>query len=193
MYIPPHFKASEVDTLRKLLPMASFATLVSTDDDGLPYATHLPVSFDAAAGGECGVIYGHVSRANSHHHFFHKPALIIFSGPHAYVSPRDYASDINVPTWNYIAVHAYGSLTPIDDADRVKEVLATLTRENEGDNPWTMAEVDEKRIQGLLKGIVAFEMKIERLEAKAKLGQNKSAEDRRALHNALKETDIGSW
>lgn len=193
MYIPTHFKSPEIETLKKLLPFASFAVLVSTDDDGLPFATHLPVSFDEEGGNGNGLIYGHVSRANTHHGLFSKPALLIFSGPHAYVSPRMYASDINVPTWNYVAVHAYGTPTPISDPVRVKGILARLTRENEGENPWNMDELDEKRIQGLMKGIVAFEMPIDRLEAKAKLGQNKSAEDRQALYDALQDSEISSW
>ena len=193
MFVPPHFKSPEIETLKKLLPLASFATLISTDETGVPFATHLPVSFSETSGEAHDVIYGHVSKANAHHGLFSKPALMIFSGPHAYVSPRMYASDINVPTWNYVAVHAYGTPKPVEDTDKVTEILQTLTRENEGENPWSMDELDDRRIQGLMKGIVAFEMPIDRLEAKAKLGQNKSAEDRQALYEALKGTDIAAW
>ncbi|MBE7636323.1 FMN-binding negative transcriptional regulator [Sneathiella sp. P13V-1] len=195
MYIPPHFKVPEKETLKSLLPEASFAIMASTGEDGLPFITHLPVSYDPDGGYGNGCIYGHVSKANGHHLLFGKPARMIFSGPHAYVSPRFYASDVNVPTWNYVAVHATGTPVALQDPDKVIKVLEKLTKENEEgrEQPWTMGELDEKRIQGLLKGIVAFEMPVGRLEAKAKLGQNKSAEDRQALFEALEGSEIGGW
>ncbi len=195
MYIPPHFKVPESETLKSILPEASFAVMVSTGEDGLPFITHLPVSYDPNGGYGNGCIYGHVSKANDHHKLFGKPARMVFSGPHAYVSPRFYATDLNVPTWNYVTVHATGTPVPLQDPDRVLKVLQDLTTENEApqDNPWSIDQLDEKRVQGLLKGIVAFEMPVGRLEAKAKLGQNKSAEDRQALFDALEGSEIGGW
>lgn len=187
MYVPKHFSVPAKETLQSLLPASSFATLITTDSDSVPYATHLPFSYDPDKG-ENGTLIAHMARSNSHWHFFDvAESLVIFSGPHAYISPRYYASDINVPTWNYVAVHAYGKPQIIEDTDQVKALLDRLTLENEagGENPWSTGELDEKRLGAMMKAIVAFEIPLTRLEAKAKLGQNKSAEDQAAVKDAI--------
>ncbi|MEH6403268.1 MAG: FMN-binding negative transcriptional regulator [Sneathiella sp.] len=195
MYTPRHFVSPAKETLLKILPEASFATLVTSDEAGLPLASHLPLSYDPDAG-EFGTVRGHMARANPHWKLLTgRPSLIIFSGPHTYVSPRDYASNVNVPTWNYVAVHAYGEMNLLEDVASVRAVLDGLTAENEQGrpSPWDLSEIEEKRSSAMMKAIVAFEMPISRLEGKAKLGQNKSVEDRAALKEAAKGMEIEEW
>jgi len=183
------------ETLLEILPDASFAQIITADSDGVPMATHLPIAYDPDKG-EFGTIYAHVARANPHWKLFEgRQSLVIFSGPHDYVSPRFYATTINVPTWNYVAVHAYGEPKLIEDPMETRNVLKMLTRDNEKDrlNPWDVSEVEEKRLLAMLKAIVAFEIPVSRMEAKAKLGQNKKAEDKEALSAALQKTDLADW
>lgn len=195
MYIPNHFEVPAKETLLKLLPGASFAQLVTSDAAGRPMASHLPLSYDPARG-EFGTIYGHVARANPHWELFEtQSSLIIFNGPHDYVSPRYYASTINVPTWNYVAVHAYGPLNIIHEPEEVLAVLKRLTDENEAgaEAPWRTENFDQQRLQAMMKAIVAFEMPVTELQAKAKLGQNKKDEDRTAVADALAGGELGRW
>lgn len=195
MYTPKHFSAPAQETLKGILPGASFAALVTVDDRGEPMISHLPLSYDRAAG-EFGMLRGHLARANPHCALLEtRASVVIFSGPHTYISPRDYASDVNVPTWNYLAVHARGQARVLDDPTDVRAVLDTLTEENEKfrDNPWSLNELDARRAAAMMQAIVAFEIPIEHLEAKAKLGQNKSQADRAALKDATKGFDIEPW
>jgi transcriptional regulator len=106
--------------------------------------------------------------------------LAVFSGPHAYVSPRWYESDQAVPTWNYAAVHVYGAPRVIEDAGRVRELLDRLVVEYEGD-AWSLDGQDVDFTDRMSRGIVAFEMPIERIEGKFKLSQNRPDEDRRRV------------
>ncbi|MEH6524673.1 MAG: FMN-binding negative transcriptional regulator [Sneathiella sp.] len=187
MYIPPHFAVPGKETLQKILPEASFATLITTIENSAPIASHLPVSYEPD-GGEFGKIYAHMARANSHWQGFDgTEALVIFQGAHAYISPSYYATDINVPTWNYVAVHAYGVPKILLDPDEVLTILERLTSENERDkpDPWTTDNLTEKRLQGLMRAIVAFEIPITRLDGKAKLGQNKLPEDQASVKSAI--------
>jgi transcriptional regulator len=187
MYVPPHFDVPGKDILEKIMPAASFATLISTGGEGIPYATHLPVSYDPDYG-DLGLIYAHVARANPHWKYFgEKDSLVIFQGPHAYISPSYYATKINVPTWNYVAVHAYGRPRILDDPSESLRVVQRLTSDNEDSMgaPWTTDHLDEKRLNSLIKAIVAFEIPVTRLEGKAKLGQNKALEDQTAVHAAI--------
>lgn len=175
MYIPPHFRVDDRDALFDFIEGHGFATLVSTDATGVPFATHLPLLLDRAA----GVLLGHVAKGNPHWELFAgRESLAIFHGPHAYVSPTWYATHPSVPTWNYAVVHVYGTprlLTP----ERTGEVVDRLTRKYEGSrpNPWT-GELPADYRRGMLAGIVGFEMPVSRIEGKFKLGQNRSAADR---------------
>ncbi|WP_340148891.1 FMN-binding negative transcriptional regulator [uncultured Sneathiella sp.] len=183
MYVPPHFSVPGKETLIRLLPEASFALLISCGEGGVPIATHLPFSYDESRG-EYGTLTAHMARANPHGKILEQSeALIIFQGPHAYISPRYYSTDTNVPTWNYVAVHAYGTPSIIEDSDKVRALLDQLTEDNEKDRaePWRTDMLDQKRLEGLMRGIIAFEIRIDRIEGKAKLGQNKSAEDQAAV------------
>lgn len=187
MYVPPHFNAPGKETLLRLLPEASFGLLVSIGEDGVPIATHLPFSYDPDHG-EHGTLSAHMARANPHGQLLGKgEALAIFQGPHDYISPNYYATDVNVPTWNYVAVHAYGTPEIIEDTTRVRKLLDQLTEDNEKGRtePWRADMLDQKRLNGLMRGIIAFEIPIDRIEGKAKLGQNKSPEDQAAVEAAI--------
>lgn len=187
MYIPPHFAVPGKETLQKILPEASFTTLITTGEGGIPLASHLPVSYDPDCG-EFGTIYAHMARANTHwQEFEDTEVLVIFQGAHAYISPSYYVTDINVPTWNYVAVHAYGVPKILLNPDETLSVLQRLTAENElsMSTPWTTDNLTDKRLQGLMRAIVAFEIPITRLEGKAKLGQNKLPEDQASVKSAI--------
>ncbi len=188
MYVPKSFAEEDRQTLHGLIRQASFAALV-TAAGGAPEATHLPLVLDTEAG-EHGRLLGHVARANGHWRTFDgdTEALCIFSGPHAYISPNWYASDNMVPTWNYAAVHAYGRPRVIDEPQKVIAVLERLAADNESaaTGNWTLDRMDERIMRGMLKGIVAFEMPIERMQGKFKMSQNRKPEDVRGAIDGLR-------
>jgi transcriptional regulator len=161
----------------------AFALLV-TAREGACEATHLPLWLERERG-PLGTLFGHVARANPHWRSFdgRTPALAVFSGPHAYVSPRWYAEP-GVPTWDYVAVHAEGVPRVVDDPEAVRALLVRLTDAYEG--PGGHAALPEALVARLVKGIVAFELPIERLVGKRKLSQNKSAADRAGVVAGLR-------
>jgi transcriptional regulator len=197
MYVPDHFAEGDVGTLHALMRAHSFAQLVTARAGEAPFATHLPLVLDAERG-ELGTLIGHVARANAHWRAFDgkTPALALFSGPHAYVSARWYPSARQVPTWNYVAVHATGAPHLVDDPARAFELLRTLMAEHEGTlpeaaralgkGPRELADIPFAHLDKLLRGIVAFELPIERIEGKRKLSQNKKPAERRALIAGLR-------
>jgi transcriptional regulator len=185
MYIPATFRETRPEVLHALMREHSFATLISVLDGAL-FATHIPVLLDPDRG-EYGTLRAHMARANPHWHAFTSTpegteSLVIFQGPHAYISPSWYVSQQAVPTWNYAAVHAYGRPTVTSHPERVRVLLEETvhTFEDGLPEPWTTASVTEEYIASMAKGIVAFEMPISRLEGKRKLGQNRPSEDARS-------------
>lgn len=188
MYVPTVFAEDDPATLVGLMRGASFATLI-TSSGGAPTATHLPLLLDEAEA-SAGRLLGHVARANDHWRDFDgaTEALAIFQGPHAYISPSWYESENMVPTWNYAAVHAYGRPRVIEDPDAVLAVLARLvaTYESDATGNWSMAKGDAEIMRGMTKGIVAFEMPIERVEGKWKMSQNRKPEDARGAIAGLR-------
>lgn len=188
MYIPAHFKETDLEALHTVIRDYSFATLISVLDGEL-FATHLPVLLEADRG-EYGTLVAHMARANPHWHAFTADAaesLVIFQGPHAYISPSWYVAEQAVPTWNYTVVHAYGRPLVMDDPARVRALLddTVATFEAGQARPWSTAQPGEAYIANMARGIVAFEMPIGRLEGKRKLGQNRSVEDARGAAGAL--------
>ncbi len=188
MYVPQHFAETDVARLHALIHAHAFATLVSVIDYA-PFATHVPLLLDAERG-PLGTLVGHVARANPHWQSFdgRSPALAIFHGPHAYVSPRWFASAPNVPTWNYEVVHASGAPRVQDDPAVVRALLerSAAVFEAGAKDPWTLASVTENYVAGAQRGIVAFEIPIERLEGKWKLSQNKPEADRAGVAAGLR-------
>jgi transcriptional regulator len=182
MYIPTAFRADDRTALYDLIERHGFGTLV-TVLDGAPFATHLPFLIDR----DRGVLLGHVARVNPHARALDggAEALIIFQGPHAYVSPSWYATAPAVPTWNYAAVHVYG-VPGLLDEPRLLDLLDRLVSKYESwrERPWTM-DLPADYQQKMLRGIVGFEVPIGRIEGKFKLSQNRSTEDRAGVIRAL--------
>jgi transcriptional regulator len=188
VYVPGHFDASDPAWCHRLIEAESFGTLVGIDASGAPFATHLPFLLDADRG-PLGTLLGHVARANPQWRHFAagRPVLAIFTGPHAYVSPAWYEVHPSVPTWNYVAVHAYGVPALIEDPGRVTAFLGRLVQTHEAgrSEPWTMDALPADYLAGMLRGIVAFEIPLDRLEGKAKLSQNRGAADQAHVRDAL--------
>jgi transcriptional regulator len=186
MYTPSHFRIDDPDTLQAFIENYSFATLVSTIE-GSPFTTHLPLLLHR----ERGVLLGHVARANPQWRTFDgkSECLAIFSGPHAYISPTWYAASPAVPTWNYAAVHVYGRPTLVDAAATSDIIDALVAKyESPQTEPWPNELLSDFR-ERLLAGIVGFEVPIERIEGKFKLGQNRSEADQLGT---LARLDVGS-
>ena len=179
-YIPPHFRTADERTLREFMETYDFVTVVSGSADGL-IASHVPVVVRSS--GVTVVIAGHMARANPHWRSMDgvTPALVIFQGPHGYVSPTWYESGPAVPTWNYGVVHAHGLPRVNEDETFVRGVLEDLVGRYEGHRAdgWRTSGVPADFYDRMLRAIVGFEMPVTRLDGKFKLGQNRSVEDRR--------------
>jgi transcriptional regulator len=187
LYVPPVFKLEDPVAIAELMRRNPFATMVSTID-GEPFATHLPILVED--GGRR--LAGHVSRGNRHWNSFdgETTALMIFHGAHAYVSPRLYESSPNVPTWNYASVHAYGRPVKVADPEEVlKHVLEVVHTFDSRLHETTPSSFDDVYLRKTLPGLVAFRMEVERVEAKVKLNQNKSAVDREAVTRAFLDSE----
>jgi transcriptional regulator len=191
MYIPKPFEASEA-VGREIMLAHSWALLVTTGTDGAPFASHLALLWQED-GSAHGRLIGHMARANAHWKLFERAAdsMAMFWGPHAYVSPTWYTPGAKVPTWNYLTVHAYGRPEIIDDTAATLDVLARLaaTYEGRGPDAWTLDRLPPGNAEAQSKGIVAFRMPISRLEAKAKLSQNRDLEDRHRVIARLEASD----
>lgn len=180
MYVPAHFSTGDEALVEQLIDTYSFATLVS-QHGGEPFATHLPLLRERR--GARTVLTGHVARANPHwRSLAGATAMAIFHGPHGYVSPSVYVSPNLVPTWNYAAIHCYGRVRLVDDAAQARAILARLVERYEGGRAerWTMA-LDPEFEAKLVAAVVAFEIDVERTEAKLKLSQNRGPADRESM------------
>src|SRR3974390_2586454 len=181
MYIPAHFSVHDAE-VHELLARHGAADLITLTEDGL-LATMLPFAYEPSAG-EHGALYGHVGRNNDQ---WRKPAhgesLVIVRGPDAYISPSWYASKAEhgrvVPTWNYVTAHVYGRLIVRDDPVWAENLVRRLTGKHEAyrDHPWAVDDAPRAFIEGQLRAIVGVELLISRVEAKAKLSQNRPAAD----------------
>ncbi|MDA1090818.1 MAG: FMN-binding negative transcriptional regulator [Proteobacteria bacterium] len=186
MYRPTHFDIDDPATLAAFMRAQSFALLV-TSADGVPFASHIPLLLEEDEGN--GRLLGHLAKANGQCRAFDgaTEALVVFWGPHAYVSPSWYVSEKMVPTWNYVTVHAYGNPKVLDDPAAARDVISRLTDTFESDatGNWSMDVLPEDFIERQLKGIVAFEMPIDRIEGKFKLSQNRTPEDAKGVIDGL--------
>ncbi len=193
MYIPPAFRIEDPGKLSAFIQQNSFATLV-THDGQAPFASHLPMLFHRDAGPH-GTLVAHLARANPQWKHFASggEALAIFHGPHGYISPAWYKTSPAVPTWNYATVHAYGRPAIIEDRERVIALLKETIAINEApfDPPWA-GDLPEDYLDKMIRGIVAFEIPVTRMEGKFKFGQNRAAEDvRGVIERLLKSKDAG--
>lgn len=187
MYTPSHFREERLPVLHRWMRENSFATFVSIVD-GTLLATHLPALLDSTRG-EFGTIRAHMAKANPHWQAFAPGAelLVIYQGPHGYISPSWYAANAAVPTWNYTAVHAHGVPRLLEGEAAMALLLDQVALFESGfERPWDTKGQAPEYIEGLANGIVAFEVEITRLEGKGKLSQNRPA-DRERLLAALQE------
>ena len=186
VYLPRSFAPRETEQVLRLIAGHPFATLI-TPGDVEPCLTHLPLQL-AADRGPHGTLLGHMARANPHwRHFGNGASIAVFNGPHAYVSPSWYAEPASaVPTWNYAVAHVHGTAELMDTEDEKRALLDDLVARYEGSRPrpWRL-QLEGKALEAMLGAIVGFRLRIERIDAKFKLSQNRSAEDRERVIGAL--------
>lgn len=183
MYTPKNNVMSDREEITDFMKNFSFATIITADND-VPTATQLP--FVVEVGKENTILYSHFAKANPQwQNLKQKEILVIFSGPHAYISVDNYEHERNVPTWNYVAVHAYGKAKIIDNEDKLMELLSHTIHYYDPtfNNQWEKLPNDYK--EKMAKGIVGFEIQISRIEAKKKLSQNKSAIEKKNIIQTL--------
>lgn len=183
MYIPAQFRESDLDVLHRQIMQHPFGILLTGGQQGLD-ANHLPFELDIKAG-QFGSLHAHVARNNPlwQNIANEDEVLVVFQIGDAYISPQWYPSKQEfhkqVPTWNYVVVHAYGKVTIRDDERYVRGVVARLTRTHEASQPepWKMSDAPKAHIDGLLKAIVGIEIEITKIQGKSKLSQDKEHRD----------------
>ncbi len=200
MYIPRRYEEKDVETVRAFIRENSFAILVSVLD-GSPVATHIPLLLEKDGQGR-DVLVGHIARGNEQKESFATggdvgvdgakkagvKVLAIFPGPHAYVSPRWY-TQMNVPTWNYMAVHVYGTLR-VMEGEELRAALSRLMHNYEQHlpKPVSIGEIPEKQLAAEMRGIVGFSILVEEVQAAYKLSQNR---DERSYHEVVLQLEAG--
>jgi transcriptional regulator len=182
MYIPSFNKFEDQQQVIAFIQRYSFATIV-TVKDGLPSATHLPFLVKETDGKI--TLSSHFAKANPQAaEISNGTALVIFTEPHAYISPKNYEKEQSVPTWNYLAVHAYGKCTILEGEESKAELLSATIKYFDADYKKQWDGLPEMYRQNMMKGIVAFEITVDDLQAKKKLSQNRSEVER---ENIIKE------
>lgn len=199
MYIPSSFAEEDVPTLHAFVeahPLAALVTAIG-GAEGL-FATHLPLLLDRTVG-SLGRLVGHIARANPHARQLANganEALVIFTGPDAYITPSWYATKSEtgrvVPTWNYVAVHAYGKVTLCGEPEFLRPHLEALTKRHEQSRAgtWEVSDAPDTYIAQQMRAIVGVEITIERLEGKWKMSQNRSADDVDGVERGLSSSAV---
>lgn len=189
MYIPPHYKNTNMDEVKDFIQNNSFGILVN-QTNGKPWATHIPLELRTRNGKD--YLDGHISKGNPQWHNFKdsQEVLCIFNGPHSYISSSWYKEE-EVPTWNYIAVHVYGNVKIIE-GDAILDSLKNLVNKYEANSacPVSVEGFSEKTMKQT-KGIIAFEIEITNIEAAYKLSQTRS-EDHPKIIEELEKRETGS-
>ena len=191
MYVPRAFAVDDVPLLHQQMLATPLPVLVTHGSQGL-IASHVPLLLNPDEGA-CGTLYGHLARANPHWKALAEgaEALVIFAGEQAYISPSFYPGKAEhgkaVPTWNYLAVHAYGTAEVFDDAERLLALVSRLSDKYEADRsaPWSVSDAPADYIKSMLKAIVGFRLPITRLDGKRKLSQNRDAADQAGVRKGL--------
>lgn len=183
MYTPKHFEITDPALMLSLMREFSFATLVSVHE-GVPFATHMPFVVESEH-----LLSSHIARNNPQWTSFaeNKEVLVIFQGDHSFISPSWYEKHPSVPTWNYMTVHAYGKPRIVEEGEAVKKLLHKLVLQY--DQQWDMLQLPQSYMDGMIKGIVAFEIELTRLEGKFKLSQNRSKADQQNVVAALGQSN----
>ena len=173
MYIPKHFQINDEEIIYDFIEKYGFATLFS-QHNGEPYATHLPLILNKVKVRYMVIL--HV-RTNNGRMLENQQVLAVFQGPHCYISPSWYETTKAVPTWNYVSIHLYGKMEIVEDQKVIFDSLNDMVNKYESpDSPYNLNDVEPRFIEGMSKGIVAFKIKITKIEAKAKLSQNHPVE-----------------
>jgi transcriptional regulator len=193
MYIPDVNRIDEKERINSFIQAHGFATVI-THNNGHPWASHLPVLLDEAKEGH-GVLRSHMARANEQWRHFEsgQEVLCIFHGPHSYISPSSYVMQETVPTWNYAVVHVYGMAKVVENAATLRKIVTDTTTKYESHRPvpWKIT-LPEAALEAMLNAIVGFTIQITRIEAKFKLGQNRSQADQSGMLRDLQaSTDPG--
>ena len=185
MYIPKYFEIKDQDVIENFIEKYSFATLFS-QHNGEPCATHLPLILKK----DEQALYGHFARPNEQwKDADNQQVLVVFQGPHCYISPSWYETTKAVPTWNYVSIHLYGKMEMIEDEKIIFDSLNDMVNKYEStDSPYNLNNVESRYIEGMSKGIVAFKIKITKIEAKAKLSQNHPVERQELIISQLEST-----
>lgn len=194
MYSPASFRDTDLSSMHQVIDQARLANVVTRTASGL-VATPLPLLLVPDEGPN-GTLYGHLARANPQwRDSLDEEALVIFAGPEAYVSPSWYPSKADhhkvVPTWNYVAVHAYGPVEFFEAPDRLLAVVMRLTARHESGRPtpWSVADAPPDFVASMLRGIIGVRIEVSRLEGKRKLSQNRSDEDVRGVATGLAQSE----
>ncbi|HEX3521736.1 MAG TPA: FMN-binding negative transcriptional regulator [Stellaceae bacterium] len=186
VYLPPAFTETRPEVLMEHIERYDFGLLVTHGAEGL-VASHIP--FLIERDDKQLRLHGHLARPNPQVGDLARggEVLAVFHGPHAYISPNWYATGPSVPTWNYVDVHAYGTVQLVEDAEWLRRFLARLADRHEARNPvaWRMQELPEAYVETMLKGIIGLDIAVTRLEGKYKLSQNRPATDRPFVIAAL--------
>lgn len=191
MYVPRAFAVDDIKILHQQMQASPLPVLVTHASQGL-LASHVPMLLNPDEG-PCGTLYGHLARANPHWQDLAQgtQALVIFAGEQAYISPTFYPGKADhgkaVPTWNYLAVHAYGMAEVFDDAERLLALVSRLSDRQEANRPapWAVSDAPADYVDSMLKAIVGFRLPITRLQGKRKLSQNRDARDQAGVRQGL--------
>ncbi len=184
MYIPEHFRVREHAIAVEFMRKNPFGILISSENNE-PFATHVPVCLREI--GEQLILRGHVAKANPHWRYLEKQphCLMIFHGAHAYISPTNYSTRENVPTWNYGAVHAYGGGRVLTGRDELLGILHELIPMFEPAYAGQWASLDQTYRERMLSHIVGFEIAVTKIEAKFKLSQNRTRQEQENVITSL--------
>lgn len=186
MYIPKYFAETDPEKLVDFIQANSFGILFS-QRNGQAFATHVPFLVQQEAGSN-GWLRGHMAKANPHWRELEGEVLVVFPGPHVYISPAWYEEEKVVPTWNYLAVHVYGQISVIHDEECLLQIVRDTVSFYEADRPapWRL-DTSSEYVHKMLKGIVGFKIEITRLEGKWKLSQNHPVTRQEKVVKALRQ------
>jgi transcriptional regulator len=197
MYLPSQFNSVDRGHAYELIRTYPFASLISNDDNGLPFVTHLPIHL--LESGEKATLLGHVAKPNPHWRYLKErpQAVVTFLGPHAYLSPQVYPDLARVPTWNYLAVHCTVQARIIDEPQAKDALLKQLIGDHEPAYAAQWRSLDESYTSKMLSGIVAFELEVQQLQCKLKLNQHRpeAQAKTRAIYAAGNENQraLAAW
>ncbi len=174
MYLPPQFKAKDPAYAWELIRSHPFAQLISTDDEGLPFVTLLPLHLEINGGGQA-VLLGHCAKPNPHWRYLaaRPKAVVTFMGPHAYMTPRVYPDLLRVPTWNYLAVHCTVEASLVEQFEDKDRLLKHLIHDHDPAYAEQWKSLPGDYQQKMMMGIVAFELKVLDVQCKIKINQHR--------------------